>query len=234
MNKNFKKYIFVTLIICAIYSCLSFIVPFPHKSQAIFWISYIFGFLSIAVQPLIAIYGFKNSETLKSKLYGWPIIKLGYVYLIVQLSITLVSYIVDAFVEIPLWILLIINIIIICLTLIGLVINESYKDAIENIEINAPITTKFINDLKIDSKMLAKKDVPLELKEQLNKLADEIRYSDPVSTKQLTEIEDEINRKFIQLKEIIIIDKQFDAKEQIDNLILLIKERNKIAKANKS
>ena len=234
MNKNLKKYIFVTLIICAIYSCLSFIVPFPHKSQTIFWISYIFGFLSIVVQPFIAIYGFKNSETLKSKLYGWPIIKLGYVYLIVQLSITLVSYIVGAFVEIPLWILLIINIIIICLTLIGLVINESYKDAIENIEINAPITTKFINDLKIDSEMLAKKDVPLELKEQLNKLADEIRYSDPVSTKQLTEIEDEINRKFIQLKEIIIIDKQFDAKEQIDNLILLIKERNKIAKANKN
>lgn len=233
MTKNFKKYIIIVFIIAVIYNVLVFAIPFPHKSVSLFWLTWGFGLLCIISQPFIGYFGFKDAETYKSKVYGWPIIRLGYIYLVVQLLLCIISFIVGAFVEIPFWIIVVIEVIIVGLVLIGLIVNDTYKEEITKIENNLPITTKFISDLRVDSETLLKKISNQEIKLHFEKFVDEVRYSDPVSDDSLVEIEDEINKKYIALKDNLLNGVSNTVINDINDLINILDERNKRVKLSK-
>lgn len=233
MTKNFKKYIIIVFIIAVIYNVLVFAIPFPHKSALSFWITWGFGLLCIISQPFIGYFGFKDAETYKSKVYGWPIIRLGYIYLLVQLLISLVSFVVGAFVGIPFWIILVIEVIIVGFVLIGLIVNDTYKEEITKIENNLPITTKFISDLRVDSETLLKKISNQEIKMQFEKFVEEVRYSDPVSDDFLAEIEDEINKKYLALKDNLLNGISETSINDINDLINILYERNNRVKLSK-
>ncbi len=233
MTKNFKRYIIIVFIIAVIYNVLVFAIPFTHKSLFSFWLTWGFGLLCIVAQPFIGYFGFKDTKTYKSKVYGWPIVILGYVYLVVQLLLCLISFIVGAFVGIPFWIILVIQVIIVGLVLIGLIVNDTYKEEITKIENNLPITTKFISDLRVDSETVLKKIINQEIKTQFEKFVEEVRYSDPVSNDSLVEIEDKINKKYILLKDDLLNRVSDRAINDINDLIILLDERNKRVKQSK-
>lgn len=233
MGKEAKKYCIVILILAVIYNVLVFAIPYPHKSNLVFWMSWAGGMLAIAVQPIIAYFGLKDSETLKSKIYGWPIIRNGYIYLGIQLAITVLFLIVGAFVVIPGWILPIIIVILIGFTVIGMFVADTYREEIEKMDAVAPISVKFINDLKVDSNMLSQRKTSEDIHRKLVEFAEEVKYSDPVSSESLAEIEDEINRKYIVMKDNVINNKRDGIIDEIDELLQLLNERNQRAKLAK-
>lgn len=233
MNKNFKKYLLVVGIILVIYNLLVFIIPFKHINNLTFWLTWVFGLISILGQPIIAFIALKDSQSLKSKIYGWPIIKIGYVYLIVQLIICLLFFILGIFVNVATWIVVLLSIVLIGLISIGLIATDTYKEEIIKMEESAPLSTKFINNLKANSRSLLTKVDNSKLKAELQVLIDTINYSDPVSSDSSLEIEDEINRKFNDLKNDI---SNYNFDNVIDNireLTSLVNERNEIVKINK-
>ena len=116
---------------------------------------------------------------------------------------------------------------------IGLIATDMVKETIEKIEENAPITTKFINDLIIDSNMLSQRDTNETIHNKLVLFADEVRFSDPVSIESLTEFEDEILRKYLIMKDNVINEKYDDVEHEIDELVSLMKERNQRIKMRK-
>lgn len=233
MSNNAKRYCAITLIIAIVYNVLVFVIPYPHKSSAIFWIAWAFGLLFILVQPFIAYYDLNDSNTLKSKIYGLPILKLGYISLIIQLIITLLFLLIGAFVEIPIWILIILELLLVSFTAIGLLVSKTHKEEVEQIDNKAPLNLEFINNLKIDSEILAERKTPDKIHAKLQEFSEEVKYSDPVSDDSLIEIEDEINRKFIIMKDNILNNTYRNSIDEIDGLMLLLKERNKRAKMNK-
>lgn len=226
MKKNLKRYNIITILIAILYTILVFVIPFDHKSTFVFWFAYITGLIAIGVQPFISYYSYKDDKSLKSVIFGWPIVRIGYIYLIIQLLLTIIFFIVGAFVEIPNWILPILVCILLTLTIIGLFVSKSYKETIQQMESVAPITTKFINDLTVDTKILVEQVNNDKTKQELTKLADEIRYSDPVSNDSLIELEDEINRKYVDLKDEVIAGNYEIVSHKVNELIILIKERN--------
>ena len=54
MNKNIKRYCVVSLILAIVYNVLIFAIPYPHKSNIVFWLSWAIGLLYIIIQPVIA------------------------------------------------------------------------------------------------------------------------------------------------------------------------------------
>ncbi len=233
MRKNAKRYLIIVLIIAFIYNVLVFTIPYPHKSNLVFWMAWASGMFAIISQPLIAYVGLKDAKTLKSKIYGWPIIRNGYIYLLIQLIITLIFLIVGAFVVIPGWILPILVIILIGFTVVGMIVDDTYKEEIQKMEESSPTTTKFIDDLKVETKMLVEKANDENIKSLLEKLAEEVNYSDPISNDALNEIEDKINKEFLALKENINSKLFYTLNDDIEELIILIKERNQKAKLAK-
>lgn len=233
MKNNKLKYLVITLLLFVVYAVVTLLIPIPKKDVSVFWLSWSFGALSILLQPVIAFFVVGDIKTLKSKIYGWPIVRLGYIYLFTSLILTLTIFVVGAFVAIPLWILIILMVCILVFFVIGLITTSTYKEEIIKMEEHAPTTTKFINDLRVDSRMLLNKIKDKEAKEKYSTFVDEVQYSDPVSNKNLADLEDEINRKYIEFKDDILNDNYEDVISKIDNLIMLIKERNLRTKQSK-
>ena len=233
MTKNSKKYISVVSILVVLYNVLVWAIPFPKNDIATFIISYVASMMALLAQPVIYYIAIHNKDSLKSKLYGWPILKVGYVYGIVQLCTTVLFYIIGAFIEIPTWISIVLTIIIIGFVLIGILVTDTYREEIEKMEISAPITKKFILDLRIDSEAFARKITTEPIHSELVDFAELVKYSDPVSTDSLVDFEDEIARKYIEIKELIINEKLIEARNELKEIYILMEERNKRCKATK-
>ena len=232
MKKIFKKYLVITIIITIFYNLLVFLIPVTPKDEISFWLTYSFGLLCIVSQPVIAYYAFKN-EGLKSKIYGWPILKIGYIYFIVQIIITTIAFILGLFMVIPYWVLIILNVLVISLVLIGLLVLDAYRETIEHIEQETKDNTAFMNNLSINISLLVELVEDDLLKKEINKLSDEIKYSDPVSCEALYELENEIESNYLKLKEEIELDNIENANKLSKKLLALVKERNLRIKLNK-
>lgn len=233
MSKNIKRYFIIIAILLVVYNLLVFVIPFPHVNPDTFWVAYLGGMVSLLAQGYIAYLAFNKKESLKSMLYGFPLVRIGVIYLIAQLSVSLLAFVLGAFIDIPTWVVLLLEIILLALAVIGLITSETYREEIEKLERSEPLTTKFIYDLRVDAKILIEQYNSSSIYSDLYKLQQEIQYSDPKSNDTLLEIEDEINRKFIELKELLANNDLENAKKLIDNLLLLIKERNYRCKTSK-
>lgn len=233
MSKNDKKYLIIVGILLVVYNVLVWAIPFKKIDTATFVISYVASMVAILVQPIIYSFALHNKETIKSKLYGWPILKVGYIYLALQMVITVLFYVLGAFIDMPSWISVIISVVVLSFAAVGIILTDTHRDEIEKMETNAPITRKFVQDLKNDAESFAKKITIEPIHSSLVSFADLVKYSDPVSNDTLIEIEDEIGRKYIEIKELIINDKLIEAKVQLDELYVLMEERNNRCKSSK-
>lgn len=233
MNKLTKNYFLIITIVAIVYNILVFVIPFGYKSNIVFYTAWGSGLLAILFQFCIAGFSFKGNKNLKSIFFGLPIIRIGLIYLIIQLSLSLLFFIVGAFVKIPFWIVLILIILVFAFALIGLITTNTYRNAVEEIDDSTKNNTAFIDNLKIEAEFLICKCIDQPIHSKIKTLYDEIKYSDPISSDYLMNIEDEINIKIFEIKDLAIEGKFGDLDKKLDNLIWLIKERNLKCRSDK-
>ena len=234
MTKNSKKYITIISLIIIIYNILVWAIPFPKKDTSTFIISYSASMIALIIQPIIYYIAIHNRSSLKSKLYGLPILRVSYIYVIVQMCFTILFYIIGAFIKIPTWISVVICTLLLGLSLIGILVTDTYREEIEKIETNVIVSNKFMTNLRIDSQSLARKTIDEPLHSELVKFSEMVRYSDPVSSDELADCELEIENKYNELKNLIINNKLEEARKELKTLYILIDERNDKCKATKS
>lgn len=234
MNKNFKKYGVISVILIVLYNVLVLAIPFPKVNLQTFIISYVASMIALLIQPAIYYVAINNKNSLKSKLYGWPILKVGYTYLSIQLCISILFYIIGAFINIPTWISAVIAVVLIGLAVIGILATDTYREEIEKIEESVPVAKKFISNLRIDTESFASKNTTEPIHSELVKFADLVKYSDPVSTDLLSNIEDEINRRYEEMKELVVYGKIIEAINELKDITVLMEERNNKCKATKN
>ena len=83
MKKNAIRWWVVLGVVLVVYNVLAFALPFPKT--AVFAVSYLFTMIAILAQIYVIRTAFYRGEGVKSKFYGFPIAKLGVIYLAVQL-----------------------------------------------------------------------------------------------------------------------------------------------------
>ncbi len=119
--------------------------------------------------------------------------------------------------------------VIVCALILGisaicLISGETARDEINRVEEKVSQKVFFIKDLQVDVELLAEQEADDATKGDLIKLAEKIRFSEPMSNNALAELETKISSKISELK---ITDKK---SELITELNLLLTERNKKAK----
>ena len=82
----------------------------------------------------------------------------------------------------------------------------------------------YIRELQADIELLADNESDHDIKTALTQLAEKIRFSDPISNEQLTDLERQISNKVAELKTAT------SKMESIRELNLLLNERNKKCK----
>lgn len=219
MKKNTKLAYAVLGIVFILFNVIAFAVP--TDKTITFWIAYAFTVVAFALQIGIWNAAFKEAETLKSKFLGVPIIYVGIVYLVLQLIAFAVFMI---FPLIPSWIVIIACALILGISAICLISADAARAEINRAEEKVNRKVFYIRELQADVEMLAEQEQNPEIKTELKKLAEKIRYSDPMSNEVLADIEAKIKEKAVELK-------TADQKsERITELDLLLNERNKKAK----
>ena len=230
MKKITKNYLLIIAIILVVYSVLVFVIPFTKMNMATFVISYIASVIALLSQVYVAYIAFKGEDNLTSKVYGFPIIKLGYIYLGVQFALSILFYILGAFIDVPVWICIILYVLVLGLAAVGLITTSTYKEAIEEIEVTKEDNKVFVKELRRDTLVYSSKIKDQTTKDLFDKFLDIVRYSDPVSNENLKEVEEEIKSKYEEIKVLVSHDNYLVANKEIENLIDLINRRNLMCK----
>lgn len=230
MNKRVKSLILVYTIIFITECILFFVIPFPKWPAA--WIEFTFTLVSIISGCGISRYAFKN-EGLKSKIYGFPMFRIGFVYTIAQSIVGWVIAIAGCFVAVPIWIPVVTSVIILAVSGIGLIGADNARDIITEQQNQTHESVKQMKMFRLDVQYIIDICTDTELKKPLEKLADQFKFSDPVTCDELSDVEDNLQREVKSLAAIVNSDKEL-ARKKIDEVSVLLADRNRRCKESKS
>ena len=219
MKKNKGMAYAVLAIAFVLFNVIAFAIP--TAKTATFWIAYVFAAVAFVSQIAIWKFAFKGADTLKSKFLGIPLISVGITYLIIQI---IAFAIFMAFPITPTWIAIVVCALILGISAICLIGTETGREEVCRVEEKVEKKVFYIKSLQVDVEMLASTETDAETKAALTKLAEKIRFSDPMSNEALEELDAEITAK---VKELKTAENKAEIIKVLDSLIT---ERNKKAK----
>ena len=217
MKKNSVKGYALIGIIFILITVVSLAIP-TSKSAA-FWIAYIFTVVALAAQIVLWKRTFGHKE-LKSKFLGFPIVHIGIVYLVVQIAVLFIFVFAE---KLPAWSALV-TCTVIAPWLNFMIATDVGRTELEKVEQKVQGKVFYIKNLQVDIEILASAEKDTKTKEQLEQLAEKIRFSDPMSNEQLAVLEDKISLAVENLKS------SDDKMKIIEDLNLLLDERNRKCK----
>lgn len=231
-KKKIITNISIYAIALVIFNIISFVIPFKHIG--IFWVAYAFGMVAILALFGVEILAFMGKTTLREKIYAFPVFKLGLVYLLVQLGITLVFYIITLFVKTcPVWIAWVICPIVLGVFAALVLLTDTTRDVIVEVEEETERQTVQVKSFRINIDSILRRVEDKELLKKLEKLSDIAKYSDPVSNETLYDIEAEITDKIAQINACIRNGNLEEAKDITEQTIDLFEDRNALCKNSK-
>lgn len=229
MNRSKIKILFVLLIATVVFIAVTFLIPFPKGS--VFWLAFFAEIIAIGLQIPFFKVAFENSQELNSKILGFPIFRVGYIYLAIQTILSIILFILGAILEFPLWAAAVICLLVLAVAIICGISTDIARENIVNIENVQNSDTQFMQSLRTRSEYLSGRTTDIELKEKLDSLAEKIKLSDPISSPQIAEKESQLEREFVILCE--SISNTSTAMAQCQVVVQCLEERNIACRNNK-
>jgi hypothetical protein len=228
MNKNKVRGCITLAVIAMVLSVIAFVVPFSRN--ATFWIAYLFSVIAIAFQVYIFKISFTEIEDVKSKFYGFPIAQIGVIYLVAQLIISIVEMILA--ILIPSWVAVVINIIVTAAAVLGSIAADTVRDEIVKQDDKLKKNVTNMRSMQLLSASIAGQCTS-EIKCELEKLAEEFKYSDIVSSEATVELENELKQQLDELQSSVIEGDIESAKVLCAGIYAKLNERNRLCALNK-
>lgn len=231
LGKKSKSVIAIYAIILVVYIIGFLIIPFNKVAAS--WISFAFTIIAIAASLFVFNQAFNSKETLVSKIYGYPIFRVGAVYALAQLAIGIVICAIGAFVAVPYWVALLLSIIMLGAAAIGVIITDNTRDLVEHVDETVKVDTEVVTNFQINIAGVVDCCEDSNLKLELEKLNDAFRFSDPVSNAKTKEAEDKINVLLNELKANVESNNISESTTLVKKITNALAERNRICKASK-
>lgn len=227
MTKNRIRFYISLAAVLVAFCVIALVVPFVRT--AVFWLSLGFGVLAIGVQ-LYSMPNAMNGSTL-SKFYGFPILRISFIYLAAQLVLSLMFMALAKLV--PVWVPTVLYLVLLCAALIGFVGADSVRDEVVRQDDR---TKQQVSVMRAFQSQVANLSINCDesCKAELDKLADEFRYSDPVSSDAITDAEDELRRCIDELQRAVAENQSEDISRLCRKTSLVLAERNRLCKLNKA
>ena len=232
MNKRSKQAIALISILLIVFSVIVFIIPF--RKGITFWIAYTAELLAVALQFPVFKLAYGNSENLKSKVLGFPVFRVGYIYLVAQTITSIFFFIMGGiFKHFPAWLAAVICLIILSVAVICSIATDIARDEVEKIESVQKKDTAFINLMRVKSRNLVSINNNTDIASALERLSEKFRYSDPVSSMATAESESKIDSLFSELEIAVHSENAQKSNAICEKLCVLIDSRNNVCKFNK-
>ena len=233
MKKKFVPYIICWTVFLALFHVIVFVTPSEiagmSKFGGGFWVGYGFTLAAFLGQLLCAWLAFREGE--KRKLfYKLPLVFISYFTLI----LTAISGIVFMTVpQIPAWIAAIVCSVILAFGAVAAIKAKVAAETVSAIDEKVKTKTAFIKELTARAESVMTAAQTPELKTEAKKVYEAIRYSDPMSSMELSEIEEKIATEFTEFEKYIAKNSETDACVSAEKLLVLLARRASLCKMQK-
>ena len=231
MNRKFKTYAVLWFILLAVFNLLCFVTPNEaagmNKFGGAFWGGYIFISLAFLAQLLCA-YNALKTEDKTGLFYNIPVIRISYIGLIVTMA---VGSLCMAIPDLPNWVAIVVCGIVLAFTAMAVIKAKAASNVVDRIDHSTKAQTAFIRSLTADAEGLMGRAESEESRNACKKVYEALRYSDPMSSDALAELEEQIEARFKEFSAAVADGGEIGdlAKE----LVTMIVERNKKCKGLK-
>ncbi len=213
------------------YNVILFVLCGFTGHTAIFWMSWIFMLVAFAAMAGAGVILGQKGMFLRDWLFGYPIVKHSTVYIIAEFCASTLFIIFEHHIKWG-WAFAV-QFLFLCIYGVCAISCFLAKETIEDVHNNVSDKTRFIKLLRVDAEMLIEKCGDDETKEECKKLAEAIRYSDPMSNESLFELEKDLALTVSECDKAVSAKDFALAKELCAKAILQLTERNKKCKALK-
>ena len=229
MNKTKFRTGIVLAVVFVVFTVAAFAIPF--RKNGIFWLSYVFGVAAIAAQIYVLQVAFSGQKSLRSKFYGFPIARVGVVYLIVQLVLSLVAMALAAI--LPIWVAILADVVVLGAAAVGFVATDAMREEIQRQDTALKKDVSAMRTMQSMARSLAGQCGDAALAKDLEGLSEAFRYSDPVSSDGVMEAETELRRLLEELQK-ALVDQDYGAAGTLcRRTMAALNERNRLCKLNK-
>jgi len=211
----------IYVILLGVFNLLVFTIFKNHSN--VFWLSYAFMTIAFVVQIVSMFLSFKTADV-ETAFFGIPLASFSIFYLCAALIVGTV-FMIFQFAGFTL--AMVIQVLILSAFLIIAIISLLSRDAVQAIGDNVRQNVTNHKSVLVDVEMLVSTCTDAELKQTLHKLADTVKYSDPMSTPAIELVEQRIMRKFSELRVSIDNNQIPEAIQACKELETLYVERNK-------
>lgn len=229
MKKNMIRVIIGSALLLVVWNVIAFAIPFAHTAP--FWIGYVLAMLAILVQIPIILISFAQGKGLRSRLYGFPIARVGFVYLVVQLVLSLLAMAIDA--VLPVWLLIVLETLLIAAAAMGLLTTTAMRDEIQRQDAALQANVSFMRALQSKAATLLGQTQDQQALPLLKQLSEELRYSDPVSSAATGETEANLTICIDDIEKALIDGDLESAATLCGKARALLAERNRLCRLNK-
>lgn len=231
MSKNTLRVLMFAGILLVCFNVISFVIPLEKNST--FWIGYVFGMLAILLQLVVMKVAFKGAESIRSKLYGLPIVRIGIIYGVCQILLSFAVMALSPY--IPLWIPIIVFTLMLAAASSGCIAADAVRDTIEIQDANLIRDVAVMRNIQSQMDLLASQtDSFGPLGKAVSDLNDDIKYSDPVSGKATAEFENELEGLVGKLQKAVADGENEEALALCKRAKYILAERNRVCKLTKN
>lgn len=230
MKKDTIRWIIGLGVLLVLYILIAFLIPFVHT--ATFWVSFVFTLIAFAVVAASMYIAFIKNPDAKSKFYGFPIAKIGAIYGIVQMIAGILFMALAVYV--PVWLAVLVYAVALGVAVIGLISAEAVVEEIHVQDAKLKKDVSLMRSLQSKvNQMAAQCDNP-DAAAAVKQFAEDLRYSDPVSSEAIAEAEADLAAAVDELQCAIVDGDSNAAKQLCRKASALLAERNRLCKLNKS
>lgn len=224
-NAKFGLIAIIVAIVFFAYNVILFAVCGFGDHGGTFWISYTFMMISFVIFAVSSLVLKGRTVQLKDWLLGYPVLMYCGIYLVLEF-IASITFIALDYIDCPWAIAFAVQMVPLVVHLVFIISCFMAKNVEE--EINRKTT--YIRLLRVEVEMIAESATDTEVKTAFEKLAEQLRYSDPMSNEALSDLENRISNLVEQSK---AVTEKSDLLRICNNISLLITERNKKCKVLK-
>ena len=226
MKKDTMRGVVGLGVLLILYILIAFLIPFAK--MATFWVSFVFTLIAFFVVAASIYIAFVKNPDAKSRFYGFPIAKLGVIYGVVQL---IAGFIFMALgVWIPVWVAVLVYAIALGSVAIGLISADAVREEIQRQDVKLKKDVSFMRNLQSKvCQMATQCDAP-----ELKSFAEDIRYSDPVSSDALGDIEQELAAAVEELQAAVVDGDSESVAQLCRKASAVLSERNRLCKLGKN
>ena len=227
MKGNKMRFYIVLAAVLVLFCVIALLVPFARGF--VFWLSFAAAVFAILIQ-LYAMPRAMQGDA-RSKYYGFPILRISFIYLVVQLALSLVFMALGSF--IPWWVPAMVYIVLACVALVGFVAADSVREEVQQQDEEIKNKVQLMRSLQSRANVLAAQFESGEAGKALKKFAEDMRYSDPVSVETIADAEAELIVAIDSLQQAVIDGSEADIVTLCRKATAALAERNRLCKLNK-